>query len=274
MIWATRNQNALRYWENSSFAPINKVSINFNNVNYCSEHAIPIIYANSVKNGLNVPFLDWNGVANGVPQQLQGSLASPILTNGGCLIYKFGEEIPLSNQLAIGCSTKVNFSATVEFANKDGLAGITSNANVPYTMYVAFLSDQSLSLFGSNTGNITTAPVSELNVLQAQSSSPEINPKEEGDSFGGASGMGFLSNYITSGKLKRHLKMAREYAPLASFATHMVKKGLKSSGNRTARMTADAINALQGRGGEDMEGGELVGNGGMSKAQLRKRLLG
>jgi hypothetical protein len=275
MIWATRNQNALRYWDNSSFAPINKVSINFNNVNYCSEHAIPVIYANSVKNGLNVPFLDWSGQATGAPTQIGSVNVAPVvLTNGAPLIYKFGEEIPLSNQLSIGCSTKVNFSATVEFANKDGLINDTSQVNVPFTMYIAFLSDQSLSLFGSNTGQITSAPISELNVLQAQASAPEINPKEEGDSFGGASGMGWLSNYITSGKLKRHIKMARDVAPLVSFGTHMVKKGLKSSGSKTARMTADAIHALQGYGEGEGEGGELVGNGGMSKAQLRKRLLG
>jgi len=264
MIWASRNQNNLRPYENSYMMPIQNVSINFNNVNYCSEMAPPVIYANSVRNGLNMQWIDWSGLA-----QANNLAAAP--TAGGPLVFDFGACIPLPNQYSVGCSAKVNFSATVQFANKDG-ADKYVNQSRAYTMYIAFQSDSSISLFGNNVGSTTISPLSEIDVLKAQSEAPQIHASEHGDSFGGASGLGFLNNYISSGKLKKHAGMVRMAAPL-------VKYGLKASGNKTARHVADAMNAL-GFGEDEMEsmggtrtGGELVGGRGMSKAQLKRRLL-
>jgi hypothetical protein len=275
MVWATRNQNNLRPYETGMLA-IDNLSFNFNNVQYCSEMAPPVIYANSVKNGLNMPYLDWNGRAG-----FQGRVGQ---TCGGPAIFAFGDQLPLPSQWAPSVSCKTNISCTARFAQKGG--SFYSNEPTAYTMYMAFLSQSQISLFGSNSGSLSVAPLSEIDVLKAQSDSPEIGHSDHGEMLGG-SGLGWLSDYITSGKLKRHIQTAREYAPLASFAANRVKKSLKGSKSATARHLADALHAMgagegedygegegEGRTGGRRSGGELLGGQMMSKAHLRKRLLG
>lgn len=277
LLYAMPNWNNCSPTVSSHFLPINTLQINFNNVSYCSSMSQNDLYKYSVQNGVDMNFLQWNGTAHA-----NGRTEVP--TVGSVVCFKFGDQIPLPSQWSVGCSVKCNISANVQLYNND-VSPLTESV-YNYTLYMAFVNDSVVSLFGSNSGSVITAPLTEVDVLQSQKESPVVNYSElNTHGFGSGSGLGKLSNYVTSGKFRQHVKSARAHAPLIKYAGHQAKKYLKSKGGLPAHMADVLHTAGFGDGDGDGEGEGVVNRhsdyigtgmtGGryMSRSSMKKHLL-
>lgn len=253
LIYAQPNFNVLKPQIASHFLPIQSLQLNFNNVTYLSSCDQATLYKYSVQNGVDMNFNQWSGLA-------LGGANARVPTVGSVLCLEFGTQIPLPSQWAVSTSVKCNISANVQLYNQDGY---TSNAFPQqagtvvrdYQLFMAFVYDNSISLFGSNSGSTATACLSEVDVLQAQKESPQVHYGElNTHGFGGK-----MPNFVTSGKLKSLLRGGKVHSPAMSKAESSV---MDAMGEGVATQYAE------------YRGNGMTGGKRMSRASMKKHLLG
>ena len=252
-VYAMPNWNEFKWNTTRHFLPITGIQVLFNNQTYCSSMTEEQIYSASVQNGLDMNYRQWSGIANNNGNQAY------LPTVGSVVLFKFGAQIPLPSQLSVGCSVKCNLSATVNLYNNDQQLIPITNIN-GYTLYMALVYDSVISLFGSNSGSITNAPLTEVDVLQAQKENPVVNYTENSNPFG-SYGLGKNSNYVVSGRLSRHMN-----------------KMNKSNDSKYQNAVRDAMSEDMGAGLVNREsfyvGQGRTGGKKMSRAMMKKHLLG
>jgi hypothetical protein len=252
LIYAQPNFNVLKPQVASHFLPIQSLQLNFNNVTYLTSCDAPTLYKYSVQNGVDMSWQAWSGLA------LSNNFRVP--TVGSVLCLAFGSQIPLPSQFAPSTSVKCNISANVQFYNQDGYTSNefpqqTGTIVRDYTLFMAFVYDNSISLFGSNSGSTSTAALSELDVLQAQKESPQVHYGElNTHGFGGR-----MDNFVTSGKLKSLLRGGKVHSGAMSKAESSV---MDAMGEGVATRFAE------------YRGAGMTGGKRLSRSAMKKQLLG
>jgi hypothetical protein len=226
--------------------------VNFNGQNLLTSISDVNLYRICVENGCNIPWQMWSGslvadpsYADNIPKYGAG-VGSPI-----CL--KFGKDIVLPPELAPGTLSKCNLQVSADFASSciKGTAGTLYAVDaLPYSLYMTIVYEGVIEFYGSG-GTVaqTLGALTVNDVLETSKRNERVHYDIVNDgTFGGA----MMSNAKNFVKGKAHSLMSK-------------MKGLMNNPAVSPQLS-EAVEAMVGRG---MSGGKS-----MSKASLKRALLG
>jgi len=232
------------------------LKVNFNGQNLLNSISDVSLYRICVENGCNIPYSSWTGnimktwnltsAVNGYGSSLYGcGVGSPI-----CL--KFGKDIVLPPELAPGTLSKCNLQVECGFASSLQRTANTAYAGVavPHTMYITIVYEGVIEFYGSGgTVSQTLGALTVNDVLEASKRNERVHYDiVNNGTYGGA----MIDNARNFVKGKANNLMSK-------------MKGLMNHPAVSPQLS-EAVEAMVGRG---MSGGKSL-----SKASLKKALLG
>ena len=217
-----------------TFARINSININFNNVDDIQSATTPIdLYTQSVRNGCSMSWAEWNGnsVVAGTDfasTQVRGCV-------GGVVCLEFAKDLPLRNYDAVGMSKSWNFQVTMN---------VTNTSSVAYTPQLVIVAqyDGILTLEAPGQAQLTLGFITPQDVANAKPSSMSFNTIQKLNG-GGPS-----------------------LSQVAKFIKHPFVKGV-------AKAACDAMDKGSGIPAGGIPAGALVGGASMSKQSLKSRAI-
>jgi hypothetical protein len=150
--------------------PIEKISINFNNVSgLCSNYSKEQLYQCSREAGIQQSWLEWSGVAGGPSS---GNNQTVVRTAGGILALNFAESIGIvEDYLAPNSLGNFNLSIDVDLKNYGG-AEVTA---AEYDLYLVTMTSGVMAL-DKGSAAIYTSLLSAEDVLKASDMEPMSKP--------------------------------------------------------------------------------------------------
>jgi hypothetical protein len=233
------------------------LKVNFNGQNLLSSISDVNLYRICVENGCNVPWSSWSGnfvndpsFSDNIPKYGSG-VGSPI-----CL--KFGKDIVLPPELAPGTLSKCNLQVSADFASSCVKANGTIYAgnSLPYSLYLTIVYEGVIEFYGSG-GTVaqTLGALTVNDVLETTKRNERVHYDIVNDgTFGGA----MMSNAKNFVKGKAHSIMSK----MKGLINNPVVRDLVHNNSDVSQV----VEAMSGRG---MSGGKA-----MSKASLKRALLG
>jgi hypothetical protein len=259
--------------------------VNFNGTTQLSGISDISLYRICRQNGVNLPFSLWSGqVMNsnrfqGVGNQ-NGGWASGV---GSPICLRFGRDIMLPPELASGCTTKCNLQVQGDFGSvlRTNAAPYDTAGGVPHTMYTVIVYEGSIEFYGAgNQVATTTGCLTNIDVLQAVKSNSRLHYDIVADGAFGGNIFSRAWNFFREGKYKPYLEKVKKFiehpimqAVSNSAVNHLKERGHDKVASLVDRATKkgaidDALSSL------GVDGSGLVGGRKMSKAQLKRALLG
>ena len=259
--------------------------ITFNGTTQLSGISDVSLYRICRQNGCNLPFSLWSGqVMNN--NNFQGNNAQ----NGGWasgvgspICLRFGRDIMLPPELASGCSTKCNLQVQGSFGSVLRTANAPYNAagGVPHTLFTVVVYEGSIEFYGAgNQVATTTGCLTNIDVLQAVKSNSRLHYDIVGNDAFGGNIFSRAWNFFREGKYKPYLEKVKKFIehPIMQEVGKTAVNALKERGHDKVASVVDRVtkkgaidDALANLG---IEGSGMIGGKKMTKAQLKRALLG
>ena len=259
--------------------------ITFNGTTQLSGISDVSLYRICRQNGCNLPFSLWSGqvmnnndfLGDGAQNGGWGSgVGSPI-----CL--RFGRDIMLPPELASGCSTKCNLQVQGSFGSvlRTAVAPYDVAGGVPHTLFTVVVYEGSIEFYGAgNQVATTTGCLTNIDVLQAVKSNSRLHYDIVGNDAFGGNIFSRAWNFFREGKYKPYLEKVKKFIehPIMQEVGKTAVNALKERGHDKVASVVDRVtkkgaidDALANLG---IEGSGMIGGKKMTKAQLKRALLG
>lgn len=254
-IYARQQTSDLTYTSTDTFAGISSLQLQFGNYDNVLANASPEqLWQMSVRHGLSMSWPEFSGQPMNYMSGTQNLQYGQV---GSVIIIEPGIDFGLSSLELAGLNEKLTIQAYATIFNPNVAS---PSASINYSFYVVTVTDGVLSIPGSGQSLTQIGVVKASDVINNHGPIMEYNTMEGfegGDFMGGRGGE----------KIKKFFKdkvapWLREYGPQIIKAVGKVilpSIGLGDGGSRVGGRIG---------GGMEMEGGE-----GMSKAQLRQRIM-
>jgi hypothetical protein len=235
--------------------------VNFNGQNLLSSISDINLYRICVENGCNLPFSSWSGqVMSG--NDLVGDNAITYGAGvGSPICLKFGKDISLPPELAPGTNSKCNLQVEANFGSPcfrtaGALPTAYDGGSLPYVMYLTIVYEGVIEFYGSG-GTVaqTLGALTVNDVLETTKRNERVHYDIVNNGSFGGSMVDNAKNFV---KGKAHSLMSKMRGV---FNNPAVRDMIKANPD-----VDQVVEAMSGRG---MSGGKS-----MSKASLKRALLG